>query len=61
MPLVVIRPQPGCDSTVTAARAMGLDARSFPLFHIRPVAWEVPAADSFDAVMVGSANAMRHG
>ncbi len=59
-PVIAIRPQPGCDATVTAARALGLDARGFPLFETRPVAWRPPAPDAFDAVLVGSANALRH-
>lgn len=59
-PIVVIRPQPGCDVTVAAARALGLDARGHPLFAVRPVAWDPPAADSFDAILLGSANAPRH-
>lgn len=59
--LVVVRPQPGCDATVSAARGMGLDAQGFPLFEVRPLVWESPDPDSFDAVLVGSANAIRHG
>jgi uroporphyrinogen-III synthase len=59
-PVIVIRPQPGCDATVTAARALGLDAQGFPLFETRPVAWRPPAPDAFDAVLIGSANALRH-
>ena len=58
-PVVVIRPQPGCDATVEAARALGIDARRFPLFAVASVAWEPPPADSFDAILLGSANAPR--
>lgn len=61
IPLIVIRPQPGCEASLAAARELGLDARAFPLFEVRPLAWDVPAPDSYDAVLVGSANAMRHG
>lgn len=60
IPVVVIRPQPGCDATVTAARALGLDARPFPLFAVRPIAWEPLAPDKFEALLLGSANAPRH-
>lgn len=60
IPLAVIRPQPGCDATVAAARALGLDARGFPLFAVRSVAWEAPAPATFDALLLGSANAPRH-
>jgi uroporphyrinogen-III synthase len=61
IPLVVIRPRPGCDATVAAARDMGLEAHGFPLFEVRPLDWDAPEPDSFDAVLVGSANALRHG
>ena len=60
IPLIVIRPQPGCDASVKAANELGLDTRGFPLFEVRPVAWDMPEPDSFDAVLVGSANAVRH-
>ncbi len=61
IPLVVIRPEPGCSATITTAREMGLSASGFPLFKIVPISWEAPAPDSFDALLVGSANALRHG
>jgi uroporphyrinogen-III synthase len=60
MPLIVIRPQPGCDATVNAARARGLDSQGFPLFEVRPRPWDAPARQSFDALLLGSANALRH-
>lgn len=61
MPLAVIRPQPGCDATTGAARALGFEAHGFPLFAVRPVGWKAPAAETVDALLVGSANAFRHG
>lgn len=61
IPVIVIRPQPGCDTTVEAARAVGLDARGFPLFEVRPVTWDAPPRHEFDALLIGSANAIRHG
>jgi uroporphyrinogen-III synthase len=60
-PLIVIRPQPGCDATASAARALGLDARCFPLFSIAPREWKPPPRSSFDALLIGSANVLRHG
>jgi uroporphyrinogen-III synthase len=60
MPLVVLRPEPGLAATLAAARAAGLDARGFPLFAIAPVEWEPPEADGIDALLIGSANAVRH-
>lgn len=59
--VVVLRPEPGCTATVAAARELGLDAVSSPLFEIRPVEWSPPHAAKFDAIIVGSANAFRHG
>jgi len=59
-PLVVIRPEPGCSATIAAARTLGLDARGYPLFEVRPVAWDAPPRESFDALLLGSANALRH-
>lgn len=61
IPLVIIRPQPGCDATVDAAREHGVEAYGLPLFEVRPLGWEAPDADSFDALLIGSANALRHG
>lgn len=61
IPLIVIRPQPGCDATVTAAREIGLEAHGFPLFEVHPLDWEAPDPASFDALLIGSANALRHG
>ncbi len=60
-PLVIIlRPEPGCAATVAAAHAMGLEAQGFPLFVAAPLAWEAPDPASFDALLIGSANAPRH-
>lgn len=61
LPVVVIRPEPGCSVTTEAARAGGLDARAFPLFRIRPRGWEPAAAEEVDALLLGSANALRYG
>jgi uroporphyrinogen-III synthase len=58
-PVIIIRPQPGCDATVAAARAMGLEAYGFPLFEVRTVAWKPPPPEAFDALLLGSANAPR--
>ena len=61
IPLVVIRPQPGCDATVRAARARGLAATAHPLFEVGPLAWQAPDPAMFDALLIGSANVLRHG
>jgi len=59
-PVIVVRPEPGCAATVAAGRAQGLDMRAFPLFEVHPRSWQLPPDDSFDALLLGSANAVRH-
>lgn len=59
--LIVLRPEPGASETVERARALGLDARAMPLFEVEPVAWQPPDATAFDALLLTSANAVRHG
>ena len=60
-PLLVLRPQPGADATAAAARELGLEPVVAPLFQVRPLAWQPPDPAGFDAVMMTSANAARHG
>ena len=60
LPLVVIRPQPGCDATLAAARKRGLAAHGFPLFTVEPAPWDAPDPAGIDALLIGSANALRH-
>ena len=60
IPLIVIRPQPGADATAIAARKLGLVPRVFPLFAIQPVSWDPPDPAEIDALLIGSANAVRH-
>lgn len=59
--LVAIRPEPGCAATVAAGAALGLDIAPHPLFVAAPVAWDAPDPAPYDAVLLGSANAVRHG
>ena len=59
--LAILRPEPGASATVERARTFGLDAFALPLFEVAAVAWEVPHADQFDALLLTSANAVRHG
>ncbi|MDE2410850.1 MAG: uroporphyrinogen-III synthase [Sphingomonadales bacterium] len=61
VPLIVIRPEPGCTASVTAARAVRLEAYGFPLSEIVAKSWEVPPPDQFDAILGGSGNTFRHG
>ena len=59
--VVVLRPEPGASATLARAKAAGIEAVAIPLFEIAPVAWDVPGADGFDALLLTSANAVRHG
>jgi uroporphyrinogen-III synthase len=61
LPLIVIRPEPGCSATVAAARALGLDAHAFPLFAVAARDWPPVPAESADLLLIGSANAIRCG
>lgn len=61
VPLVVIRPEPGCSASTAAARAARMEAHGFPLFEVAPKSWEAAAPDRFDAMLIGSANVFRHG
>ena len=59
--VLILRPQPGAEESAERARALGLAPVAVPLFTVGPVAWQVPDAAGFDAVMLTSANAARHG
>lgn len=59
--LVILRPEPDATGTVERARTRGLDAIAMPLFRIEPVAWEAPESGRFNALLLTSANAVRHG
>ena len=59
--ILVVRPEPGLSATVAAANAAGLNAIGYPLFEIEPREWDAPDPDTIDALLIGSANAIRHG
>jgi len=58
--ILTIRPEPGGGATVAAGRALGLAIASCPLSAVRPVEWSLPPGE-FDGLLLGSANALRHG
>ena len=58
--ILAIRPEPGCSATVAAGRAFGLTIEACPLSQVRPLEWSLPAGE-FDGLLLGSANALRHG
>ncbi len=59
--IAVLRPEPGNAATVVRIKAAGGRAVALPLFAIRPLDWTVPDAADFDAILLTSANAARHG
>lgn len=61
MKVLILRPQPGADQTAARARALGLEPLVSPLFTVRPLDWTPPDPAAFDAVLLTSANAPRHG
>ena len=61
VPLVIIRPEPGNLATTSAARALRLDPRPFPLFEVVTLGWEAVLPERYDALLIGSANVFRHG
>lgn len=59
--VLAIRPEPGLSATLELGRAMGLAMHGFALSRVLPVSWEIPSQTNFDALLIGSANAIRHG
>jgi uroporphyrinogen-III synthase len=59
--IAVLRPEPGNRVTAAAIEAAGRSAIRLPLFAAGPVAWTAPDPDDFDALLLTSANALRHG
>jgi uroporphyrinogen-III synthase len=58
-PIVAIRPEPGLSSTIARAIEVDLEIRGEPLFEVVPVRWDPPPPQNFDALLIGSANAIR--
>lgn len=59
--VVILRPEPGASATLARATAAGIDAVAVPLFEIVALPWDAPDADAFGALLLTSANAVRHG
>lgn len=60
-PLLVVRPEPGNATSVTAARALGLNVLGAPLFAVEAVGWTVPDPQGCAGILAGSANLFRLG
>lgn len=58
--LLILRPQPGADMTAAKARALSFNPTILPLFTIAACDWSPPDPATFDALMLTSANAVRH-
>jgi uroporphyrinogen-III synthase len=59
--VLILRPEPGASDSAARAEALGLEPVTAPIFVVRPLAWDPPAPGSVDAVLLTSANAIRHG
>jgi len=61
LPIIAIRPQPGCAATIAAGLEACLAIKGHPLFAVEPKAWDAPPAAEIDGLLIGSANAVRQG
>lgn len=59
--IVAIRPEPGLAATIAAAAALGLTVEGAPLFEIWSLPWDIPDPGAIHGLLLGSANAVRHG
>lgn len=58
--VAVLRPEPGNAATCARARAAGLDVTALPLFAVEPLSWTPPDPADHDALLLTSANSVRH-
>lgn len=59
--VIAIRPEPGLAQTLARAQALGIEVTGEPMFKVEPRDWQLPDPLDFDGVLIGSANAIRHG
>lgn len=57
---IVLRPEPGNARTAARLQAVGVSATRCPLFAVAPIKWEPPDPARYDALLLTSANAVRH-
>jgi uroporphyrinogen-III synthase len=60
MKILIIRPEPGASASADRARAAGFEPVKLPFFEVTPRALQVPDSARYDAMLVTSANAIRH-
>lgn len=58
--LLLLRPEPGLTASMERARGLGVDVIACPLFQVEPLDWNAPDPDSYDALLLTSANAVLH-
>ena len=56
-----MRPEPGLSASAERARALGMDVLGVPLFRVESTQWQAPDPAGYDALLLTSANAVRHG
>lgn len=59
-PVAVLRPEPGNSATCARLCDAGREAIALPLFHVVARPWDAPDPAQFDAMILTSANAVRH-
>ena len=59
-PLAVLRPEPGATATVEWIVAAGYQPLRLPLFHVEQRPWPEVSVSDHDALVLTSANAVRH-
>lgn len=59
-PLAVLRPEPGATDTAERILRAGHQPLRLPLFHVEQRAWQSVPASAHDALVLTSANAVRH-
>jgi uroporphyrinogen-III synthase len=59
--LVLLRPEPGASESAARGAALGIETVKLPLFEVVRVQWTVPDPAGFDALLLTSANTLRHG
>ena len=57
----MLRPEPDCAVTAAAVEARGYRSIRLPLFTVKPLRWRAPDPAEYDALIITSANALRHG
>lgn len=59
-PVLVLRPEPGATRTAERLRDLSFLPIVYPLYTVEPLPWSLPET-ALDAVLLTSANALRHG